>query len=59
MDKLVLVENSWNMEIEDFMLNATRKQKKNVFPPQKNDCMWINASLKSSLKVLHLFEMHY
>ncbi len=47
MDKLVLVENSWNMEIEDFMLNATRKQKKKRFPPQKNDCMWINASLKS------------
>lgn len=30
-DKLVLVGNYWNKEIEDFMLSATRKQ----FPTKK------------------------
>lgn len=39
-DKLVLVGNYWNKEIEDFMLRATRKQ----FPKKKNHNSndWIN-----------------
>ncbi len=30
-DKLVLLENDWNKEIEDFMLSATRKHNTTLY----------------------------